>query len=53
MTSSPFARSSSSFGAAVLSILGSMIAIGFVALGLLVVPIAALIAFGPALLAHL
>lgn len=36
--------------AAVLSILGSMLVIGIAALGLLVVPIAALVVFGPALL---
>ncbi|CAI9393088.1 hypothetical protein [Microbacterium sp. T2.11-28] len=44
------ARVSSATGAAVLSILGSMAAIGIVAIGLLVVPVAALIVFGPALL---
>ncbi|MBF4561768.1 hypothetical protein ITJ43_06405 [Microbacterium sp. VKM Ac-2870] len=42
----------SSLGAAVLSILGSMIAIGIAALGLLVVPVAAIVVFGPALLAR-
>lgn len=36
--------------AAVLSVLGSMLAIGVAAIGVLVVPIAALVAFGPALL---
>lgn len=40
----------SSLGAALLSILGSMIAIGIAALGLLVVPVAAVVVFGPALL---
>ncbi len=40
-------------GAAVLSVLGSMLAFGIVALGLLVVPVAAIIVFGPALLALL
>jgi len=43
-------RVSSTTGAAVLSILGSMAAIGIAAIGLLVVPMAALIVFGPALL---
>lgn len=42
----------SSLGAAVLSVLGSMIAIGIAALGLLVVPVAAIVVFGPALLAR-
>lgn len=37
--------------AAVLSVLGSMLAFGIAALGLLVVPVAAALAFGPALLA--
>ncbi len=37
-------------GPVVLSILGGMAAIGIAALGLLVVPIAALVVFGPALL---
>ena len=41
-----------SVGAAVLSILGSMIAIGVAAMGVLVVPVAALVVFGPALLAR-
>ena len=36
-------------GAAVLSILGSMAVIGILAVSLLVVPIAALVVFGPAL----
>ncbi|HYP74161.1 MAG TPA: hypothetical protein VEP72_08730 [Microbacterium sp.] len=40
-------------GAAVLSIIGTIGAIGIVLIGLLVVPIAAAIAFGPALLAAL
>ena len=43
-------RVGSATGAAVLSILGSMAAIGIAAIGLLVVPVAALIVFGPALL---
>jgi hypothetical protein len=42
-------RVSSTTGAAVLSILGSMVAFGIAAVGLLVVPVAALIVFGPAL----
>lgn len=37
--------------AAVLSVLGSMLAFGIAALGLLVVPVAAAVVFGPALLA--
>ncbi|CAN7218944.1 hypothetical protein LJR045_000780 [Microbacterium sp. LjRoot45] len=44
------ARGASATGAAVLSILGSMAAIGIAALGLLVVPVAALVVFGPVLL---
>lgn len=43
-------RVGSATGAAVLSILGSMVAIGIAAVGLLVVPVAAAIVFGPALL---
>lgn len=41
----------SSGSAALLSILGSMVAIGVATAGLLVVPAAALLVFGPALLA--
>jgi hypothetical protein len=37
--------------AAVLSILGNIAAIGIIAIGALVVPVAALVVFGPALLA--
>ena len=40
-------------GAAVLAILGSTLAIGIAAFGLLIVPIAAAVAFGPALLGAL
>ncbi|KZE88946.1 hypothetical protein [Microbacterium sp. TNHR37B] len=43
-------RTASAGGAAVLSILGAAVAIGIAALGLLVVPAAAAIVFGPALL---
>jgi len=43
-------RVGSTTGAAVLSILGSMVAFGIAAIGLLVVPVAAAIVFGPALL---
>ena len=42
-------RAASSAGAAVLSITGSIVAIGIAAVGLLVVPIAALVVFGPTL----
>lgn len=44
------ARVGSATGAAVLSILGSMAAIGIATIGLLVVPVAALVVFGPVLL---
>lgn len=44
------ARGASATGSAVLSILGTIAAIGIAALGLLVVPVAALVVFGPALL---
>lgn len=47
------ARLPQAAGAAVLSILGSMAIIGLVAVSLLVVPIAALVVFGPALFALL
>ncbi len=53
MSTSTAAPSSSALGAAALSILGSMVAIGVAALGLLVVPVAALVVFGPPLLARL
>lgn len=43
-------RVSSTTGATVLSILGSMVAIGIATVGLLVVPVAAAIVFGPALI---
>lgn len=52
MTTSSLARSSSALRAAILSVLGSMVAIGVIAIGLLVVPVAALLVFGPALLAR-
>ncbi|EPD86649.1 hypothetical protein HMPREF1529_00178 [Microbacterium sp. oral taxon 186 str. F0373] len=52
MTTSSLTRSSSSVRAAILSVLGSMVAIGVIAIGLLVVPVAALLVFGPALLAR-
>lgn len=45
----PRFRAASAAGAALLSITGSMVAIGVAALGLLVVPVAALVVFGPAL----
>ncbi|MFS0867957.1 hypothetical protein AB3M83_11575 [Microbacterium sp. 179-B 1A2 NHS] len=41
----------STTAATVLSVLGSVAAIGIAAIGLLVVPVAALIVFGPALFA--
>ncbi len=44
-------RGASATSAAVLSIIGSMLAIGVAATGLLVVPVAALLVFGPAMLA--
>lgn len=47
---SPAERASAG-AAAVLSVLGSMLAFGIAALGLLVVPVAAAVVFGPALLA--
>ena len=53
MTTSTLTRSSSTLGAAVLSILGSMVAIGVAGAGVLVVPVAAIVVFGPALLARL
>ncbi|MDC7803249.1 hypothetical protein [Microbacterium laevaniformans] len=53
MASSLFARPSSTAGAAVLSVLGSMLAIAVIAIGLLVVPLAAALVFGPALLERL
>ena len=37
-------------GAAILSVTGTIVAIGIAALGLLIVPAAALVVFGPALL---
>ncbi len=43
-------RGSSAAGAAVLSVIGSIVAIGVIGLGLLAVPIAAIVVFGPALL---
>ncbi len=43
-------RGTSAVAAALLSILGSAVAIGVAALALLVVPLAALLVFGPALL---
>lgn len=52
MTTSSLTRSPSSVRAAILSVLGSMVAIGVIAIGLLVVPAAALLVFGPALLAR-
>ncbi|WP_204359835.1 hypothetical protein [Microbacterium sp. PM5] len=53
MTTSTLTRSSSTAGAAVLSVLGSMLAIAVIAIGLLVVPLAAALVFGPALLERL
>lgn len=52
MTTSSLTRSPSSLGTAILSVLGSMVAIGVIAIGLLLVPVAALVVFGPALLAR-
>lgn len=49
----PLSARLSTGGAAVLSVAGTVVAIGIAALGLLVVPLAAVIAFGPALLALL
>lgn len=46
----PAARGASAAGAAVLSIFGSMAAFGIAALGLLVVPVAAAVVFGPAVI---
>ncbi|MBN9213943.1 MAG: hypothetical protein ABS62_03550 [Microbacterium sp. SCN 70-200] len=48
----PLRERVSAGGAAVLSIGGTIVAIGIALLGLLVVPIAAAIVFGPALLAQ-
>ncbi|RZI95935.1 MAG: hypothetical protein EOO67_01535 [Microbacterium sp.] len=45
----PRGETTSRARAAVLSITGSIVAIGIAAVGLLVVPIAALVVFGPAL----
>jgi hypothetical protein len=53
MTTSTLTRSSSSAGAAILSVLGSMLAIAVIAIGLLVVPSPQPPVFGPALLASL
>ncbi len=44
-------RTDSTTRAAVLSVLGSVLAIGVAAVGLLVVPAAVIVVFGPALLA--
>ena len=53
MTTSPETSGPSErLRAAILSVLGSMVAIGVIAIGLLVVPVAALLVFGPALLAR-
>ncbi|MFI8631218.1 hypothetical protein ACIGEP_01305 [Microbacterium sp. NPDC077663] len=49
--SSSVARAGSATSAAVLSVLGTIAAIGIAAIGLLVVPVALLVAFGPSLLA--
>jgi hypothetical protein len=49
MTTSLLTRSSSTAGAAILSVLGSMLAIAVIAIGLLVVPRRALLVFGPSL----
>ena len=50
-TASPIAGGTSTAAATALSILGGVVAIGIAAVGLLVVPVAALVVFGPALLA--
>lgn len=47
----PTSQQLSAARAAVGSVLGSIVAIGIIALGLLVAPIAALLVFGPSLLA--
>ncbi|MCM3695816.1 hypothetical protein [Microbacterium oleivorans] len=49
--SSSATRVGSTTSAAVLSVLGTIAAIGIAAVGLLVVPVALLVAFGPSLLA--
>lgn len=51
-TSHPRARVGTTTSAAVLSVLGTIAAIGIAAMSLLVVPIALVVAFGPSLLSH-
>ncbi|CAL4860455.1 hypothetical protein [Microbacterium sp. MM2322] len=51
-TSRPGARVGTTTSAAVLSVLGTIVAIGIAATSLLIVPVALLVAFGPSLLAR-